>query len=168
MLCVIAKIDSVSREKLLKLQQLAGSFGIPQRHLHGHITLAAYVGDDENQFISSCKKLLSNYKRFSVYYYKIEVLTETSIIVASPKKEKEIALIQNEIVNNWEESLDYWTQGDVWKPHTTLLYEPKADLQTIAEVMQAEFKPFNAQVDRIEFSRVKENGYEIIDSIALS
>lgn len=167
MLCVIAKIDSEARERLLELQQLTESFGVSPRSLYGHITLANYVGDDEERFILSCKALLSDFRKFSVRYDKIEVLTATSIIVASPLKENNITDIQKEIVRNWGKYLDDWTQENVWKPHTTLLYKPQVNLQDIAEVMQEKFKPFNAQINRIEFSRVKENGYEIIDFIEL-
>lgn len=40
-------------------------------------------------------------------------------------------------------------------------------LNTLAEAMQETFEPFVAQVDRIEFSRVYEKEYEIINFIVL-
>ena len=63
MLCVIAKIDSESKNRLIELQQ---SLGIPVPKLYGHITLAAYIGEDKGAFISSCKEILLGYSAFPV------------------------------------------------------------------------------------------------------
>ena len=167
MLCAIAKIDPASSERLAKLAKLTDSFGIPHRNVHGHITLATYIGDDEGQFILSCKAILSHYGKFSVYYDKIEVWNPSTIIVAVPRKEKTVVTIQKEISKAWAAYLDKWTQEDVWQPHTTLVTNPQADFDAIAEAMQGKWEPFAAQVDQIEFSRVYENGYEIIDFIKL-
>ena len=167
MLCAIAKIDTKSREQLLTLQQVTERFGITARKVYGHITLATYIGEDDSTFIASCKEILSAYAPFFVYYEKVEVLSTTSIIVASPRKENTLLGIHNDIVSHWGVSLDNWTNNDRWQPHTTLIYNPKIDLQVIAEVMQKEFIPIFAHVTRIEFSQVTKNGYEIVDSIDL-
>lgn len=167
MLCAIAKIDPASSERLVTLAKLTEGFGIPPRNVHGHITLATYTGDDEERFISSCKTVLSGYGKFSVCYDKIEVWSPSTIIVAVPRKEGEIAAIQREISRGWAADLDKWTQGDVWQPHTTLVVNPQADFNAVAEAMQGVFEPFAAQVDKIEFSRVYEDGYEIVDFIEL-
>lgn len=168
MLCAIAKIDSVARERLVKLLQIPEHFGIPPRNVYGHITLATYIGNDEDSFILSCKAILAGYKNFSVCYDKIEVFESTSIIVAVPQRENAIVAIQKEISRCWTADLDKWTQADVWQAHTTLVYNPHVDLYAIAKAMQEEFEPFFAQVDRIEFSRVCEEGYENIDFIELN
>lgn len=47
------------------------------------------------------------------------------------------------------------------------MYSPQIDLQMIAEGMRKEFRPFLAQVTRIELSLVTENGYKKIDSLDL-
>lgn len=167
MLCAIAKIDPASSGRLATLAKLTDSFGIPPRNVHGHITLATYTGDDEGRFISSCKTVLSGYGKFSVCYDKIEVWSPSTIIVAVPQKGEAIAAIQRGIAKDWAAYLDKWTQEDVWQPHTTLVTDPQADFDAIAKVMQEEFEPLTAQVDRVEFSRVYENGYEIIDFIKL-
>ena len=157
MLCAIAKIDSVSTERLAKLRRMANDFGIFPRELHGHITLATYTGGDEAGFIASCKAVLSGYQKFTVRYEKVEIwasVPEPEIIVAAPRREPVMAAMQKEIARAWAADLNEWTQEDVWRPHTTLLYAPGADLAAIAAAMQREFEPFTAQVDRIEFSRV--------------
>ena len=154
MLCAIARIDTKSREKLSALQQAAERFGITVHKIYGHITLATYMGEDDRAFIASCKEILSACTPFSVYYEKVEVLSATSIIVASPRKE-------------WGHSLDHWTNNDHWQPHTTLVYDPQIDLQVLAEAMQKEFIPFFAHVTKIEFSQVTAHGYEIVDSVDL-
>ena len=41
------------------------------------------------------------------------------------------------------------------------------DLKEIAEAMRKQFIPFWAQVTRIEFSQVTENGYKIVDFISV-
>ncbi len=167
MLCAIAKIDSDARERLVKLQMISERFGIPPRNLYGHITLAAYIGNDEGGFISSCKANLSGYKKFSVFYNRIEALASTSIIAAVPRTEETVAAIRRGISGSWSEDLNEWTRAGVWRAHTTLVYDPQADLYAIAAAMREAFEPFGAQVDRIEFSRVYEKGYEIIDFIEL-
>lgn len=171
MLCAIAIIDPAATERLVKLEQVTERFGIPPQDVHGHVTLATYVGDDEDAFISSCKSILSGYGKFPVYYDTVGTWIcksgMKSFIGAFPRKEPTIVAIQKEIAGIWSAYLNEWTQEDVWKPHTSLLYVQGADLSTVAEAMQEMFEPFVAQVDRIEFSRVYENGYEIIDSFEL-
>lgn len=157
MLCAIAKIDPASTERLAKLRRMANDFGVFPRELHGHITLATYTGGDETGFIASCKTILSGYHKFTVPYEKVEIwasVPEPEIIVAAPRREPVMAAVQKEIAQAWAADLNEWTQEDVWRPHTTLLYAPGADLAAIAVAMQREFEPFTAQVDRIEFSRV--------------
>lgn len=167
MLCAIAKIDSGSRDRLVELAKLTQAFGIPPRNVHGHITLATYTGDDEDGFMSSCKAVLSGYEKFSVCYDKIEVWNPSTIIVAVPRKEGAIAAVQKEISRGWAADLDKWTQEDVWQPHTTLVVNPQADFNAIAQAMQGIFEPFSARINEIEFSRVYEDGYEVVDCVEL-
>jgi len=167
MLCAIAKLDPAASERLMELAKLTDSFGIPSRNVYGHITLATYVGDDEDRFISSCKAVLSGYEKFSICFDKIEVFASTSMIAAVPRAGKTIAAIQAGISRRWAADLNEWTRENVWQPHTTLVYDPHSDLEPIAKIMREKLEPFAAQVDRIEFSRVYENGYEIIDFIEL-
>ena len=175
MLCVIVKVDSAARERLMKLEEIPERFGFPPRNLHGHITLATYIGDDEEGFISSCKAVLSNYGKFPVYYDKVEAWFSTflarALIVAVPRKEPTIVSIQREISRRWSAYLNEWTQEDVWNPHTSLLYVSRTDLTAVAEAMQEEFEPFVTEIDRIEFTSIQElEGkftYEIVDSIEL-
>ena len=170
MICAIAKIDPASTERLAKLRRMANDFGIFPRELHGHITLAAYTGEDEAGFIASCKTILSGYQKFAVHYEKVEIwasVPEPEIIVAAPRREPVMAAMQKEIARAWAADLNEWTQVDIWRPHTTLLYAPGADLPAIAAAMQEKFEPFTAQVDRIEFSQV--NGeINTIDHAALA
>ena len=86
MLCVIAKLDKEATASLQALRTLAYAPGEAGRPLHGHITLATYVGGDEAAFLRSCRELLRDLPAFSVSYGKLEVLAETSILVASPGK----------------------------------------------------------------------------------
>lgn len=51
MLCVIAKIDKCAVEKLKAIQRAAVSESAA-RPIYGHITIAAYMGDDEVKFIA--------------------------------------------------------------------------------------------------------------------
>ncbi len=165
MLCAIATLDEAARERLAQLAKLTERFGISPRNIHGHITLATYVGENESGFVSSCKKRLSAHEKFSVWYDRIEIWGPQEFIVAAPRKDAGIATIQKEIAGKWEQDLNEWTKADVWQPHTTLVTNPQADYPAIAEVMREEFEPFAAMVDRIEFSRVYEQGYEIVDCV---
>lgn len=175
MLCAIVKLDPAARDRLMKLEQIPERFGFPPRNLHGHITLATYIGDDEEGFISSCKAILSGHGKIPVYYDKVEAWTSTfgarSLIVAVPRKEQMITTIQKEISRQWSAHLNEWTQEDTWTPHTSLLYVSGTDLDAVAEAMQEEFVPFVTEADRIEFSRIQEIegkfSYETVDFIEL-
>ena len=167
MLCVIAIIDHDSRDRLLKIQSIGEKFGIAPRHLHGHITLATYLGTEEDRFISSCKDILSGYHTCTVHYEKIQILSATSIIVATPEKISTLTDIQRDISDRWCDKLDRWTRAEVWEPHTTLVHRPGFDLEPVAGAMQEMFEPFSARIDRVEFSRVCDNGYEILETVSL-
>lgn len=167
MLCMIAKIDPASRARLLQLQGEIEKLGIPVKALHGHITLASYTGAEEGAFIASCKEILSNCKAFPVEYDKIEVLASTCIVVASPRKAGMLEAVQREVARQWAMDLTGYTRADVWYPHTTLLYDPQADLVGIARRLRESFTPFCGEVQAIEFSRVEDSGYTIVDAVAL-
>lgn len=175
MLCAIIVIDSDAAELLAKIEQIAERFGFPPKNVHGHITLATYIGDDEEAFLSSCKSILSGYGKFPVYYDKVEAWTSMSgvksFIVAVPRKERAIVNLQKEISKGWSADLNEWTREDTWNPHTSLIYVPGTDLSAVAEAMQREFEPFVTQIDRIEFTRVYESedrcSFEIADFVEL-
>lgn len=167
MLCEIAKIDPASRARLLKLQGEIEKLGIPVKALHGHITLASYIGGDEAAFMASCKKILSGCGAFPVYYDRIEVLASSCIVVASPRRAGLLEAVQRRTAEQWAEDLTDYTRADVWYPHTTLLYDAQADLARIAERLGEIFEPFWGEVQSIEFSRVENAGYTIVDAIDL-
>ena len=167
MLCVIAKLDSHATEKLRTLQKIAASYGVVPSALYGHITIAAYSPENDMDFVVGCKELLQGIGLFSVLFNKVEVLSETSIIVATPQKSGVLLTVHTKIADRYGPFLDQWTCGDNWYPHTTLLYNPQADLSRICHSIQEVFSPFEAVVKSIEFSRVTETGYEIVDRITL-
>lgn len=130
MVCAIAIIDQAATDRLIKAVRIAERFGFPAGEVHGHITLATYVGDDEAGFISSCKEILSKHGRFPVFYDKIEAWGTTSgtgsFIVAVPRKENAIVTIQKEISGEWSAYLNRWTQPDAWNPHTFSPVSPRS------------------------------------------
>lgn len=167
MLCVIAKLDKRSAEKLTALKKAA----VPEagtKPLYGHITLAAYVGDDEAEFMAFCASQLKGVPQFAVKYTHLAVLEETSIVAALAEKTGTLAALHRRIAEVYGGSLNEWTGSDeVWLPHTTLLYDPKADLPAVCRKMAAGFTPFTAGIVGIEFSRVTPPGYEILGRIEL-
>ena len=167
MICVIAKIDEESKEKLISTQQAAEPFDISIKPLYGHITIATYTGCEENLFVESCKKILCNESIFRVFYESIEVLSETSIVAATLRIDDRLKELHQQIRLRWEESLDIWTKDDRWTPHTTLLYHPHADLASIAGSMIERFQPFHAFVEAIEFSKVEPGEYSIVGCVKL-
>ena len=167
MLCVIAKLDEAATKKLTEIQEGAFKEGVAFKRVYGHVTVAAYTGNEEGQFIREVKKMLEGISAFDITYENIEVLDETSIIAAVPGRSKELEYLHRVIAEKYDDSLDRWTKTDCWYPHTTLLYDPKADLHSICLKMKQSYVPFMANVYRIEFSRVLEKGYEIIDYVDL-
>ena len=85
MLCVIAKLDKRSTEKLTAIQKAAAP-DADGKPLHGHITLASYMGKDEAGFMAFCAALLKDVSRFAVKYTHLAVLEETSIVAALAEK----------------------------------------------------------------------------------
>lgn len=169
MIFAIADIDPASAQRLTALRQLVAPFGIPPRAVHGHISLAAYTGGDEDGFVSTCRRILSRYGAFCVRYEGIEIFASTCAIVAAPQKEGPLDAIQRDIARAFPSELNQWTRREAWQPHTTLAYHPQADLAAIAQAMRTEFVPFSARVDRIEFSRVDEESHiEPLGFFALS
>lgn len=167
MLCVIAKLNEEATEKLMSIRTAALS-DAALKPLHGHITIAAYTGDRQAQFVRFCKSLLEGTSAFAVRYEKIEVLDASSILVASPENSGALEVLHRRIAEAYNDSLNPWTQADRWYPHTTLLYDPNLDLHRICGEMSGHFTPFSAQISRIEFSRALESGYEIIDRVELT
>lgn len=168
MLCVIAKLDDAVTKTLMTFQKIAYGEHQNRGTLYGHITVAAYMSDDEAGFISACKGYLDHFPAFDIIFDKIEVLDETSIIVASPRRTKTLELLHQCITDNFNDALDKWTKADVWYPHTTLYYDPEADLGKICSKMREHFVPVTSHIAAIEFSRVMESGYEIVDHVNLS
>ena len=166
MLCVIAKLDDSAAEKLASVRNAA----IPgaSKPLHGHITLATFTGDDHARFVRACRELLRDFPPFEVVYERIAVLEETSVIVAVPAESEELIAMHRCIADRFGASLDKWTGGGLWVPHTTLYFGPEADLHGLADRMAASFRPFSARIGRIEFSNVLEDRYEIVGRMDLS
>lgn len=168
MLCVIAKLDKKSTDKLIEIRKAAFPAVSEEKTLYGHITLATYHGEDEPRFVRFCKSALEDASAFDIVYEKIEVLEETSIIVALPAKSEPLARLHQCIAESYGDALDLWTKGDRWYPHTTLLFGPQLDLHVLRDQMANVFSPFAARISRIEFSRVLVNTYEIVDSLDLA
>lgn len=167
MLCVIAKLDHKATDILIEMQRTAFPAGAVIKTLYGHITLATYIGDDESRFVQFCKRSLKDVSAFDIVYDKIEVLDETSIIVATPARSESLVFLHQCITEKYDGALDRWTKGDCWYPHTTLVFGPQLDLHSICNKMADSFSPFAASVSKIEFSRVYANAYEIIDYLDL-
>ena len=168
MLCVIAKLNGEAAERLMAIRKAALSDAAMLKPLYGHITIAAYTGEEEAEFIQFCKSQIDGISAFPVRYERIEVLEDSSIVVASPEKSGTLETLHRRIAEEYNGALNRWTQADRWYPHTTLLYEPNLDLHQICRKMSTYFVPFSAQISQIEFSRVLESGYDIIDSVELS
>ena len=167
MLCVIAKLDRQATEKLRRLQAAAHKGRQDFPPLYGHITVASWIGEDEEGFVRACGPLLRSVSPFTVFYRSIETLTETSIIAAVPEKAGSLLRLHDRIEERFGASLNGWTAGNSWVPHTTLLFDPNADLTAVRDRMLEVFVPFRTGIRRIEFSRVLKDGYQIVESTEL-
>ena len=166
MICVIAKLAPDAAERLNILRKAVISKELPVKPFYGHITIATYLPDDE-EFVQVCSEIIRGTPSFCIRYEKLEVLSETSIIVAVPSKPDALLDMHNRITEKYRKSLDCWTCGTDWYPHTTLFYDPDADLNVLCRNMQGHFIPFETCISQIEFSRVEETGYTILESIDL-
>ena len=167
MLCVIATVVPEANRKLEQLREnaLPGVQFAPP--LHAHITLATWLPEDADAFMDACTEMSRDIPSLTIRYEKVEVLAETSIIVATPSVPAALVSLHNRIVDHFVASLDQWTRGSAWYPHSTLLYSPSLDLDAVCAEMQKYFVPFEARIDAIEFSRVEEKGYTVLNRIPL-
>ena len=168
MLCVIAKLSDGATEQLRVLRETAAVRGRALAPLHGHITLASWLPEEDADFIGACADIARAARPFSVVYTDLRVLHETSVIVAVPSPSPDLVRLHEAIAGRFACCLDRWTRGSEWLPHTTLLYAPGEDPEEICGSMRREFRPFEAKIDRIEFSRVLDTGYSVIGSVGLS
>ena len=167
MLCLIAKLDDGSTRKLESVRR-ACLAGLPDPGpLHGHITVAAFTGEDEASFLRSCRELAAGLGAFPVTYERIGVLEETSILVALPERAGALGELHRSVAERFAGELDEWTRPDRWLPHTTLYFGPHEDLHTLARRADGVFTPFTARVTALEFSRVLPAGYEIAGRVDL-
>ena len=165
MLCLIAKLDDTATETLAALRRaLPGGAGKP---LYGHVTLAAYTGEDEAGFLRGCRELLAGLSAFSLRIETLEVLEETSILVALPEKAGMLDALHRRVAARFGGELDKWTRDESWLPHVTLFYGPEADLPALRRQLDPRFRPCSARVVSLEFSRVLDPGYEIVDRVLL-
>ena len=167
MLCVIAKLPDEASERLRMLRDTALPPERAGAPLYGHITIATYLPEDDRSFAKACTEIIRRYSSFAVRYEKLGVLSRTSIVAALPSFSEEMVSLHSRIAGQFSGSLDRWTAGDDWQPHTTLLYDPEADLQALCREMQKNFVPFETRISRIEFSEVRKDGYTIRDVIGL-
>ena len=167
MLCVIAKLPEDASEKLRMLRDSALPAELAGVPLYGHITIATYLPEDDGSFAEACVRTIREYSSFTVRYEKLRVLCRTSIIAALPSMTEELVSLHSRVADQYAGSLDRWTAGKDWLPHTTLFYDPAADLQALCRKMQQQFDPFEARISRIELSQVREDGYTIRDVIRL-
>ena len=167
MLCVIAKLAPDATQELRLLRDAALPEGQAVKPLYGHITIAAYLPEDDETFARDCLEMIRGTSPFTVRYEKIEVLRETSIIVAVPSKPAELVSLHEKIAEKYMDSLNSWTRGENWYPHTTLLCDPAADLDALCRSMRKAFVPFEAEIEWIELSRVEEDGYTIVETVDL-
>lgn len=137
------------------------------KSLYGHITVATFLPDNDKEFLQTCSEVIQGTFSFCVHYEKIEVLRETSVVVATPSGSDALLSLHSRIAERFAGSLDRWTGGPDWHPHTTLLYAPAADPDMICRDMQRHFIPFDACINQIEFSKVEETGYTILKTIHL-
>ena len=166
MICVIAKLAPDAAERLNILRNAVIPEELPVKPFYGHITIAAYLPDDE-EFVRVCSEIVRETPAFRVRYEKLEVLSETSIIAAVPSKPDALLALHGRIAERFGKSLDRWTCGSDWLPHTTLLYDPDTDLNVLCHKMQEYFVPFETCISRVEFSKVEETGYTILSSVDL-
>ena len=136
MLCVIAKLPEDASEKLRLLRDSALPGERAGAPLYGHITIATYLPEDDGSFAEACVRTIREYSSFTVRYEKLRVLCRTSIIAALPSMTEELVSLHSRVADPYADSLDQWTAGKDWHPHTTLLYDPAADLQALCRKMQ--------------------------------
>lgn len=165
MLCVIAKLDEASTAKLQKLQDTAVELGAAPRPVHGHITLVTYVGDDEAEYMAHCRRALRSFRGFPVNYRDVQLWPGADMISAIPEKAGKLQKLHEALAEGRRDVLSEWSQEENWEPHTTLVYGPKLALTEICAGVREQFEPFTAQVTGIEFSRVTEDRYQILDTV---
>ena len=140
MLCAIARLPEEARIRLRAVQAAAGRLGYAPPPLYGHITLAVCDRGDEAAFAKGCRELLTGFGVIDVEYEKVEILTQTAIIVATPSKSGGLLSAHDVLAERFGDSLDAWTRDALWRPHTTLFHHPTAPLESVCRAMAARYR----------------------------
>ena len=167
MLCVIARPEPEADEQLNRLREAVLLRTGVLSPLHAHITLATYLPEETGAFMKACGRLFRETCSFPIFYERIEVLSETSVIAAIPSPSPALSALHGRLAEEFGSSLDRWTSGDGWYPHTTLVYDPAADLAAVCRAMRQRFIPFGSRISRIELSKVEDSGYTILETFRL-
>ena len=167
MLCVIARLNEEANERFASLRAAVLPRETAPQPLYGHITLATYLPDDHKAFVKDCAELVAGAPSFTVRYERIGIFPVSGVIFAEPGKNPYLSLLHGRIVEKYGPSLDRWTGGDGWFPHTTLIVGTGEGPDALLEGMRKRFVPFEARIGRVEFSLVRETDFEIVEAVDL-
>ena len=164
-ICAIWRLNEQAIAELEKLRGALSQFGIVYRPLYGHITFAHYLHIEEAIILEHAKKSCIYMKRFPVFFDELAILS-TQCIVCRPRIANEMEAYYNKFHRKYDEACDMWTSAAQkrWRPHCTLYYSSKADLEAIKTEMEKRFVPFCGWADKLELSVVQGQEYEVIFS----
>ena len=148
MIDVILKLENSARARLSWIQSFAASFGIVPKPIYGHIALCSLEHGD----LEACKAAVAGQKAFSVDFEQIDVLPDAPVVAALAARTG----VLEELHEKFSGSAD-------WTPCVELLRDPMVNMGWVRSAMREMFKPFTAQVVRVEFM---ENG-TLVDGIDL-
>ena len=148
MIDVILKLENSARARLSWIQSFAASFGIVPKPIYGHIALCSVEQGD----LEACKAAVMGQKAFPVDFEQIDVLPNGPVVAALAARTGALEDLHEKLCGSTD-----------WIPCVELLRDPMVNMGWVRSAMREMFKPFTAQVVRLEFM---ENG-TLVDGVDL-
>ncbi len=165
-ICAILCLDEETNNRIQAYRDaLIDKYGLPKDSIYPHITLAFYLGIDQNKIIEYTEKFVEGMKSFGIQYISVEVFSGNCVTcIVSPSSE--IIELYNMYHLEYDSYCDMWTQKEnkLWKPHSTIYVGSESKLEEMKSHIEVDFVPFEGKVTRFELSQINEDGFEIIYS----
>ncbi len=153
-LCAIATFDEDTNIKFKKIQDELVKVGIKEQEVPPHITLAAYVGIDDEDVCRWTKEFASKNKGIKVKFSNIG-LFGLNVAFIAPCVSDELKDFHRAFHEKYDHmcgeiGLNYSLAGTGWVPHATVLIEEADALIKALPVINDNFQPFTGEIDKIE------------------
>lgn len=153
-LCAIATFDESTDMKFKKIQDELVKVGIKEQEVPPHITLAAYVGVEEEAIDSWIEEFIAKNRKIEVKFSNIGLFGLRVVFIA-PYVSDELKDFHRVFHKKYDDAcgeigLNYSLAGGGWIPHVTAFIDEADALIRVLPIINDNFQPFIGEIDKIE------------------